>query len=367
MEYLLSFPYREEIEAIVAKYSYKLHPWNGYRISYVKPWTETDDFERYERVMDLLQFGIRLKCNTAELVIDTYRVNDIGIRQPILELIETKISQLLRVTNHTTLEKHINAKFAPYIKEKDAWDSERTEIEIARDFLTYLVEKKIEKEYHVTSVEEIEKDSLMDDIDECIREILDEKDIFHNHTPSNPDFEAYQLHLAENIHPLNNALYKMCMDILINENISYSDIKKNRLQERIEEQVKVTFAERGNQKMMNDYLTFILTHKCSEDTPEYANFNKLRSLLTTFNFPKSNSISKRMAAQYIHYVLTDKLIAPQGRIKSTEAAIIYDLLELFGYNKDSNSSSSYNNKDKYDRIKSYFKIDKNTGQYIAVF
>ena len=207
----------------------------------------------------------------------------------------------------------------------------------------------------------------MESLNDVIRKTIEEKDIFHNHKPSNPDFEAYQIYLTDSIYPLKENLYRLCLDILINEKISYADIKTNKYDSRLEKELKDTFARRGNQKMMSDYSTCLNSEKYTTSSAEYANYHKLVSFLQKSRFPQSNSISKRMAIHYIYYVITGNLIAPLGKIKTIEGCVIFDLLDLFGYNKESDSSAYFSNKDKYDRIKSYFKIDNDTGQYVSVY
>lgn len=77
---------------------------------------------------------------------------------------------------------------------------------------------------------------------------------------------------------------------------------------------------------------------------------------------KPLNISNYTVAQYIHFCLTNTIIAPNGYVATPIAALVYDIMVLFGcLDKLDNAT----NKQKLDRVKRFFRVDQ-SGQYIRV-
>ena len=68
-----------------------------------------------------------------------------------------------------------------------------------------------------------------------------------------------------------------------------------------------------------------------------------------------------LAAQYLYYIISGNPIAKEGSIKAEEASMIHDLLVLFNYIPA--AGDIMDKKDKYDRVKRHFRVDKKTGLY----
>ena len=68
-----------------------------------------------------------------------------------------------------------------------------------------------------------------------------------------------------------------------------------------------------------------------------------------------------LAAQYLYFIISGNPIAKDGSIKEEEASLIHDLLVLFNYIPA--AGDIMDKKDKYDRVKRHFRVDKKTGLY----
>lgn len=156
-----------------------------------------------------------------------------------------------------------------------------------------------------------------------------------------------------------------CNEIL-SMNFSHRDIINEKHKKRLEEMINIQRISKQYYAVLNQYTLSLGFSMLQDSSSEECVFkNRLYSAIcSVFQKKGIHTYSKYIVAQYLHFVMTNVLVAPNGRIATSIAVVIHDLMVVFGLLKK--TDTDYSPKKKLDRIKIYFKVDSQTGQYVRM-
>ena len=164
------------------------------------------------------------------------------------------------------------------------------------------------------------------------------------------------------VHTGNEYLRPMCEEIFDADVISPKDVVREIHKKRLVAAINFVFCAKQTARIFNEYSrrNGLLVATDQRGPERIFMENYLRIMGDSMKMPEQEKISGYIIAQYLYFALTKQLIAADGYIPTPIAGVINDIMSLFGYLKPMDDATP---KQKLDRVKRFFKIDKSTGVY----
>lgn len=154
-----------------------------------------------------------------------------------------------------------------------------------------------------------------------------------------------------------------CRSIFEMREINYRKSIRGDYRKVVEDQINIQRLSNLYNALLNQYSVSLglIMFKEPADVERIFMERLFESIKTFFHKKELCQCSNYIVSQYIHFVMTGNLIAPGGYIAEPIAAAIHDILVVYGLK--CKKDDDYSPKQKKDRIKNYFIVDKESGQY----
>ena len=355
------FPLKKEVSKIFNDYGY-YNEATMFWVSRCAPWTLLPGHERYDEILSCVRFLFRLKCDKLELkftsrqqINSTITEGD-TIRKVLIESIQKRIKQTLNRWNtygYFYMEAFIEDKETILYPEKaflrgDLIIGDNSEEQhVSRDHMLFLMDSKMSE--RSSQWELLPSDELKDIVQETYSHI-----ITHVDDMPIPGSDGFWLWGKREI---DKDLLDISQKVFNQDKITAEDLSTR------EKEFESKYKEKLESITTKLVVGYYKETRSERDSREYRLVSAIEQ-----KYDNNAPLSPHTIAHYLYYVISGRMFPKGETVEAPVAELVYDIMNLYGllHKKKQGEYLPLSTDEKYNRIRYYFKTDRQSGLYSVI-
>ena len=377
------FPLKKEISKIFNDHGY-YNEAIMFWVSRCAPWTHLPGHERYDEILCCVRFLFRLKCDKLDLKFTSRQQSNStitegdSIRKVLIESIQKRIKQMLNRWNtsgYSYMETFLKDKETILYPEKafqrgDLIIGDNSEEQhVSRDHMLFLMDSKMSE--RSSQWELLPSDELKDIVQETYSHIITHVDDMP--IPGSDGFWLWgKREIDKDLLDISQKVFnqdKITAEDLSTREKEFESKYKEKLESITTKLVVDYYKDAVRPKLTKQNARHLFDKEPFRELP-YERDSREYRLVSALEQKYDNNapLSPHTIAHYLYYVISGRMFPKGETVEAPVAELVYDIMNLYGllHKKKQGEYLPLSTDEKYNRIRYYFKTDRQSGLYSVI-